>query len=307
MELVALNPELPPLASRFAILLTVKYFNLDYDGIGWASQDTLAEDLGYRRWAVNRLFSLLVKHGHLTYKRGGWGETNRYQMAFPDVRKNTHQEDPEHPTDVRNFTHSDVRKNTHNLLLPIPGNAQEGVPWERERLLPLPPPGFAPLRSLPVGGGKGSKGNGTAAAGNGNAAGPDMQLQILQAAWLREAHPLADTKPAAAKAQRRHLDAALKSGVPFDVIAAACKAYAAAYDVEKNKRRFLGSLEDWLGSNGWELKPPDRSGRNGKGGHYRANGSGRRKGGRKDNSQGVSDLIAEAKRRKAEKMGRTTQ
>jgi hypothetical protein len=118
-------------------------------------------------------------------------------------------------------------------------------------------------------------GNGTAAGNDKACCGPDLQLQVLQHAWLRKAHPLADTNPAAEKEQRRHLDAALKSGVPFDVIAAACKAYAAAYDVENNGRRFLGSLADWLGSKGWELPPPDRSGRksnshgNGKHHHYR--------------------------------------
>jgi hypothetical protein len=133
---IALDPDLPPLASRFAILLAEFCFNIEYDGEGWAGQDWLAAKLGCRREAVNRLFALLVKHGHLTYKRGGWGDTNRYRMAFKeevtnvrffahqeetiddtDVRFSSHQEQVAEVTDVRKNAQSDVRKNAPHLLL----------------------------------------------------------------------------------------------------------------------------------------------------------------------------------------------
>jgi hypothetical protein len=107
---IAFAPELPRIASQFAVLL-LPYFNLEYDGVGWAGQDTLAEDLRCRREAVNRLFRLFVKHGHLTYKRGGWGRSNRYQMAFKegatDVGKTRHQEQEATATDVRFRAHQE--------------------------------------------------------------------------------------------------------------------------------------------------------------------------------------------------------
>ena len=80
---VAFNPELPSKAGTFAIHLSL-LFNIEHGGWGWAGQDTLAKSLGWSRQTVNHLFSLFVKHGHIVYERGGWGRSNRYQMAFKE-------------------------------------------------------------------------------------------------------------------------------------------------------------------------------------------------------------------------------
>jgi hypothetical protein len=132
---IAFNPEYPLLASKFAIQLLPR-FNLEYGGIGWASQDTLAEDLGCHRQTVNRLFGLFVKHSDLTYERGGWGRSNRYRMVvkneITDVRADGHQEQAATPTDVRRHGQSDVRCHGHESILTNQGGQLRCPPW-RER------------------------------------------------------------------------------------------------------------------------------------------------------------------------------
>ena len=146
---VALNLELPRIASQFAVLL-LDTFNLEFGGIGWAGQDTLAKKLGCHRITVNRLFTLFVKHEHLTYQRGGWGRSNRYRMVLkeeaPDVAVSLHQEQPEEAPDVTVSLHQeqppdvavslqpDVAVSLHESL--IVNDGATTLPPERERAAP---------------------------------------------------------------------------------------------------------------------------------------------------------------------------
>ena len=80
---VAADGDLPPTASRIAIVLT-SYFNREYDGAAWMSQATLANDLGVTERTVRAGLAGLVDLGHLTSVRRGMTETNLYYLAIKD-------------------------------------------------------------------------------------------------------------------------------------------------------------------------------------------------------------------------------
>jgi hypothetical protein len=100
LEQVANDGELPPLASRLAIILC-PLFNREYGGRAWASQEYLAGVMGVRRQRINQVLQALVKRGHLRSVRRGKMEQNYYYFVDSDVRKTGHH------------SNSDVRKTGH--------------------------------------------------------------------------------------------------------------------------------------------------------------------------------------------------
>jgi hypothetical protein len=282
---VACNRELPRIASQFAILLLSR-FNLEYDGVGWAGQDTLAEDLGCHRVTVNRLFALFVKHGHLTYKRGGWGQSNRYQMALreeaPDVAPTLHQQQTTHATDVAPTLHSDVAPTLHESILTNQG-APPVPPW-RETGLPPPPLGALALRPPH----RRKKGNGRVgdAADHAAAGVPHLQaLATLRGMWVR-GHPR-DVTERECKAVEQAWAAAMGNGATPEAILTGAQKWIAAADAP----RFLTILSDWLATCSWDKPPPPK---NRGGSRHKANGS------RRHRSNGITAkqaVIDEALRR----------
>ena len=71
-ERLVIAKEISANAFRLCYLLK-PYFNLEYGGKAWPSQDTLATQLGIERENVNKLLKSVVRHGHLTSQRGQHG------------------------------------------------------------------------------------------------------------------------------------------------------------------------------------------------------------------------------------------
>jgi hypothetical protein len=75
--------ELPSLAPAVAIEFS-HYFDLAEGGAAWPWQDAIAQALGVRREAVNRVINALVEHGDLTVTRQGRDRPNIYRFVLKD-------------------------------------------------------------------------------------------------------------------------------------------------------------------------------------------------------------------------------
>jgi hypothetical protein len=135
LEQLACDNRLPPLAARLAILLSA-YFNLDYDGAAWPSQETLATKLGVTREWVGKTLGALVAFGYLEATRRGRNHTNLYRMAVPepaekaadDVNYRSH-----HNADDVNSSPEGCELPVHTTPLKTPGVSKETPKERRER------------------------------------------------------------------------------------------------------------------------------------------------------------------------------
>jgi hypothetical protein len=246
LDQVLIDRELPASAFKVAYRIGDGFNDVQHDGKAWESCKEIGNAIAMSEKTVITMVRRLHARGHLRVEWGqqGRGHPNNYWMIIK-------------PASARV---SDEIKPASTPRKPAPTQ-------ESHSIEPSDPYGVTLERDTAASAGPAPDGAPTSAAGAGDTAVPHGQeLAALRAVWERKAHAVADDKPAAIKVQQQALDIALQS-VSFDVILAAAKPWAEAYDPENNGRRFLYKLEDWLNTRGWKAPPPKRDtakGANGK-------------------------------------------
>lgn len=82
LDKIAANPDVGAPAFRVAYLIA-GYLNRE-SGLAWPGENTLAKRLGVTGRAVRRAIAELKQRGHLSVRRGGPGQTSRFQMITTD-------------------------------------------------------------------------------------------------------------------------------------------------------------------------------------------------------------------------------
>lgn len=238
------NRNVPTLAPAVCIELC-HYFNLRDDGAARVWQDALAQALGVRREAINKVIKALVERGHLSSTRCGRDQPNLYRMVvLTDAARCAQERTSSAPMmcdhDVRETRPrcAPQRTQTPLLLRPLKKRSLRRESLEQLKLLSIPGGGGAPL-GAPTEEDQDSLAESHTHGGT---------FENLQAIWQR---PWPDNEHAG----RQAFDAARQDVAPADIVEAA-KTWVAAVEP-----RYLPSLAKWLAGRGWEKPPPQKASR----------------------------------------------
>jgi hypothetical protein len=232
------------------------YFDLAHGGAAWPWQGAIADALGVRREAVNRVINALIERGHLTSTRGGRNKPNVYHFVLKDKAPGCAQPRTSSPSKM---CADDVRERRFRCAQPRTESSSKtpetayAVSQERGRGRSLT------LADPPAGGGAAL----TAAAPKRVEASKqeiipppsrvpslnhERHWRELRAVWARPAAFLDDQR-----ADRAAFDWACREVAPEEILDAA-RTHVAAADAP----RFLKRLAVWLDARGWETVPPPK-------------------------------------------------
>jgi biotin operon repressor len=267
------NRNLPSLASAVCSEF-LHHFNLRYDGAARVAQETLAQPLGVRREAINKVIKALVAHGHLTSTRRGRDIPNEYRFVLQDeaaarssrcARKRTSSAAMMCDLDVRDSASRCAQPRTQTPF--TPGEAKEASPRGRESDASASTPA-AP------------SGTAGAAPGAVEVLQENKKQEIIEpprvplpnqdgfAAWSSLRALWVRPWPDDHEADRRAFVAACQQAAPEEIIEAAREWVEAA-----DAPRFLPSLAKWLAADGWQTLPPKRRPKQRANDGYRRNGN----------------------------------
>ena len=311
-ERLVIAKEISALGFRLSYLLK-PYFNLEYGGKAWPSQDTLAQQLAVgghpvTRKTINKLISELVHHGHLTSQRGQHGCAYYMVLKEPvedELRCNpavtSGEADQElrcNPAITSEIPVVTFHGSRCNPAVTESSSTNSGhttcAPGEREAAAAAAGsggPASASLRPPPRG--KKKKKGSRAAAGNASfSAGyvPGMDPGFDEMRRNNSARPYADDIDEDYRAYSRALQF-----IDRDTLLANHKAYVKA-TVEGDGAKYLKSIAAWCDGRGWE-KPLPKPKRNGSG-RRSNNGARRSRGDGAAVREELHEKLAERMRRK---------